>query len=74
MLKYRVGNLHLRLTNPSAYYLHASVQYQRGAIDNVMIAPKRHTNSHLPTGAQGSVTFQTVNDYGAVTSATASLG
>ncbi|EAM9501986.1 fimbrial chaperone protein FimC, partial [Salmonella enterica] len=44
-------------------------------IDNVMIAPKSDMQIPLPTGAQGSVTFQTVNDYGALTSATtASLG
>ncbi len=52
-------------------------QYQRGRekIDNVMIAPKSDMQIPLPTGAQGSVTFQTVNDYGALTSATtASLG
>ncbi|MCQ3299440.1 type 1 fimbria chaperone FimC [Salmonella enterica subsp. enterica serovar Indiana] len=76
LLKFsRVGN-HLKITNPSAYYL-TLVNISVGAkkIDNVMIAPKSDMQIPLPTGAQGSVTFQTVNDYGALTSATtASLG
>lgn len=71
----RVGN-HLKITNPSAYYL-TLVNISVGAkkIDNVMIAPKSDMQIPLPTGAQGNVTFQSVNDYGALTSATtASLG
>ncbi|EOF0605960.1 fimbria/pilus periplasmic chaperone, partial [Salmonella enterica subsp. enterica serovar Schwarzengrund] len=76
LLKFsRIGN-HLKITNPSAYYL-TLVNISVGAkkIDNVMIAPKSDMQIPLPTGAQGSVTFQTVNDYGALTSATtASLG
>ncbi|ELO86412.1 fimbrial chaperone protein FimC, partial [Salmonella enterica subsp. enterica serovar Enteritidis str. 76-2651] len=47
LLKFsRVGN-HLKITNPSAYYL-TLVNISVGAkkIDNVMIAPKkRHANS-----------------------------
>ncbi|MBJ9871816.1 fimbrial chaperone protein FimC, partial [Citrobacter werkmanii] len=38
-------------------------------VDNVMVAPKNDTQILLPAGAQGNVTFQTVNDYGAVTTA-----
>lgn len=76
LLKFsRVGN-HLKITNPSAYYL-TLVNISMGAkkIDNVMIAPKSDVQIPLPAGAQGSVTFQTVNDYGALTTATtASLG
>ncbi|KJT04862.1 fimbrial chaperone protein FimC [Salmonella enterica subsp. enterica serovar Heidelberg str. RI-11-013193] len=76
LLKFsRVGN-HLKITNPSAYYL-TLVNISVGAkkIDNVMIAPKSDMQIPLPTGAQGNVTFQSVNDYGALTSATtASLG
>jgi fimbrial chaperone protein len=34
-----------------------------------MVAPKNAAQISLPAGAQGSVTFQTVNDYGAVTPA-----
>ena len=34
-----------------------------------MVAPKSDEQVLLPTGVQGNVTFQTVNDYGAVTPA-----
>ncbi|EAA9524587.1 type 1 fimbria chaperone FimC [Salmonella enterica subsp. houtenae] len=76
LLKFsRVGN-HLKITNPSAYYL-TLVNISVGAkkIDNVMIAPKSDVQVSLPADAQGRVTFQTVNDYGALTTTTtASLG
>lgn len=70
-----VGN-YLKVTNPSAYYL-TLVNISVGAkkIGNVMIAPKSDVQIPLPAGTQGNVTFQTVNDYGALTTATtASLG
>ncbi len=43
-----------------------------GAGDNVMIAPKATCKFPYRLARRGSVTFQTVNDYG-VTSATASV-
>lgn len=65
----RSGN-HLKIANPSAYYL-TLVNLKVGSqkVDNVMVAPKSDTQILLPGGAQGNVTFQTVNDYGAVTPA-----
>ena len=65
----RTGN-HLKITNPSAYYVTlVNLNVGNTKIDNVMIAPKNDTQVLLPTGVQGNVTFQTVNDYGAVTPA-----
>ncbi|EOT1757141.1 MULTISPECIES: type 1 fimbria chaperone FimC [Citrobacter] len=70
MLQFSRSGNHLKITNPSAYYL-TLVNLKVGSqkVDNVMVAPKNNTRILLPAGAQGSVTFQTVNDYGALTPA-----
>lgn len=70
MLQFSRSGNHLKITNPSAYYL-TLVNLKVGSqkVDNVMVAPKNNTQILLPAGAQGSVTFQTVNDYGALTPA-----
>ena len=70
MLKFsRTGN-HLKINNPSAYYVTlVNLNVGKTKVDNVMVAPKSDAQVLLPTGVQGNVTFQTVNDYGAVTPA-----
>lgn len=70
LLQFSRAGQHLKITNPTAYYI-TLVNLQVGAqkLDNVMVAPKNSAQLLLPSTAQGSVTFQTVNDYGAVTSA-----
>ncbi len=65
----RSGN-HLKIDNPSAYYVTlVNLNVGKTKVDNVMVAPKSDAQVLLPTGVQGNVTFQTVNDYGAVTPA-----
>ena len=65
----RSGN-HLKINNPSAYYVTlVNLNVGKTKVDNVMVAPKSDAQVLLPTGVQGNVTFQTVNDYGAVTPA-----
>lgn len=70
----RVAN-HLKITNPSAYYISlVNVHINHQKIDNIMVAPKNSTQIMLPANARGGVTFQTVNDHGALTAMkTASL-
>ncbi len=75
LLQFSRSGQHLKITNPSAYYI-TLVNLQVGSqkLDNVMVAPKNSSQLLLPPNTQGSVAFQTVNDYGAVTSVkTASL-
>lgn len=70
MLRFSRSANHLKITNPSAYYVTlVNLYVGKTKVDNVMVAPKNATQILLPAGAQGNVTFQTVNDYGAVTPA-----
>lgn len=60
---------HLNITNPSAYYITlVNVHMGKQKLDNVMVAPKGRAQLLIPPDVQGGVTFQTVNDYGALTS------
>lgn len=60
----------LTVNNPSAYYVSlVNVRVGGQKVENLMVAPKASSQIALPANAQGSVTFQTVNDYGAVTPA-----
>ncbi|QOV65144.1 type 1 fimbria chaperone FimC [Kosakonia pseudosacchari] len=59
---------HLNITNPSAYYITlVNVHMGKQKLDNVMVAPKSRAQVLIPPDVQGGVTFQTVNDYGALT-------
>jgi len=59
---------HLNITNPSAYYITlVNVHIGKQRLDNVMVAPKGRAQLLIPPNIQGGVTFQTVNDYGALT-------
>lgn len=60
----------LTVNNPSAYYVSlVNVRIGSQKVENLMVAPYAHSQIALPANAQGSVTYQTVNDYGAVTPA-----
>ena len=66
-LRCQVSGSNLTVTNPSPYYV-TLVQLHVGGkkLENDMIPPKG--NKVINTqGASGSVTFQTMNDYGAMT-------
>ncbi len=58
----------LTVHNPSPYYL-TLTQIRSGnqALQDVMVAPK--SELALPPASGGSVTFQTINDYGGLTAA-----
>lgn len=58
----------LKITNASSYYLSlVNMHINQRKVNNVMVAPKKSTQVALPSDVRGDLTFQTVNDYGAVT-------
>ncbi|MDF7758749.1 type 1 fimbria chaperone FimC [Kosakonia cowanii] len=60
----------LKIANPSPFYLSlVNVQINQRKLNNIMVTPKSSTQVPLPFDARGDLTFQTVNDYGAVTAA-----
>lgn len=65
----RAGN-HLKISNASPYYV-TLVNLQLGGqkLENIMIAPKNSAQQALPAGASGALSWQSVNDYGAITPA-----
>ncbi|MCT4714796.1 type 1 fimbria chaperone FimC [Enterobacteriaceae bacterium H18W14] len=71
-LRFSRSGGHLMLHNPSPYYV-STVNLKIGnqKLANTMVAPKSVAQVTLPAGSSGSVSFQTVNDYGAVTPAQA---
>ncbi|MCS2153204.1 type 1 fimbria chaperone FimC [Scandinavium goeteborgense] len=60
----------ISINNPSPYFI-TLVNLQMGGkkLDNVMVAPKTSATVTLPAGAQGALSWQSVNDYGAITPA-----
>ena len=65
----RAGN-HLKVSNASPYYI-TLVNLKLGGktLDNLMVAPKSAAQQVLPAGAGGTLSWQSVNDYGAITPA-----
>ena len=65
----RVGN-HLKVSNASPYYI-TLVNLKLGGqtLENLMVAPKNSAQQVLPTAASGTLSWQSVNDYGAITPA-----
>lgn len=64
----RVENGRVTVKNPSAYYV-TLVQFRVGGqkLANSMVSPKSSLTLPVPGAKNGSVSFQTVNDYGANT-------
>lgn len=67
-LRFSFVGSELKITNPSPYYA-SLVNLKVGAkkLTNTMVPPMGSTQVKIPTGVSGAVSFQTVNDYGAVT-------
>lgn len=58
----------LSIHNPSPYYVTAvNLKVGNQKLANTMVAPKSESQVAVPAGGSGSVSFQTVNDYGALT-------
>lgn len=67
-LRFSRSGGHLSLHNPSPYYV-STVNLKLGdeKLPNTMVAPKSVAQVAVSSTTRGSITFQTVNDYGAVT-------
>ncbi len=65
----RVGN-HLKVSNASPYYV-TLVNLKLGGqtLSNLMVAPKNSAQQILPAATGGTLSWQSVNDYGAITPA-----
>lgn len=58
----------LSIHNPSPYYVTAvNLKVGNQKLANTMIAPMSESKVPVPVGASGAISFQSVNDYGAVT-------
>jgi len=64
---HRKGNA-LTLINPTPYFITVT-NMKAGSRDlaNTMVAPMGEASVPLPAGASGDISFQTINDYGALT-------
>ncbi|ADO49527.1 type 1 fimbria chaperone FimC [[Enterobacter] lignolyticus] len=69
-LKFARTGSAVSISNPSPYYI-TLVNLQIGGrkLDNVMVAPKSSASVAVPGDLQGALSWQSVNDYGAITPA-----
>ena len=67
-LRFRRSAGVLTVINPTPYFL-TVVQLNAGTriLGNTMVAPKGESTVKLPADAGQDITFQTINDYGALT-------
>jgi fimbrial chaperone protein len=64
----------LSIHNPSPYYVTVvNLKVGNEKLANTMVAPKSESKVPVPAGAIGAISFQNVNDYGAVTPAQAGV-
>lgn len=67
-IRFAHGAGYLKVSNSSPYYVSlVNLKIGNTKLPNTMVAPKHSVQVAVPAGVQGEVTFQTVNDYGAVT-------
>lgn len=67
-LRFARSGEQLEIANPSPYFITlVNVRVGGQKMENIMVAPKESAQLALSGNARGDVTFQTVNDYGAVT-------
>ncbi|WP_368540806.1 fimbria/pilus periplasmic chaperone [Enterobacter soli] len=65
-LRFHLSGSTLTIKNPTPYYL-TLVQLKAGlaTLPTTMVAPMSQADVTLPANAQGAISYQTVNDYGA---------
>lgn len=69
-LKFARSGSQLTVTNPSPYYITlVNIQMAGKKLENLMVAPKSSGQVAIPGGAGGKLSWQSVNDYGAITPA-----
>lgn len=68
MLTCHISNGIMTIRNPSSYYVSLVQLRQKGSnLPSVMVSPKNLATVNLPNKNNAIVTFQTINDYGALT-------
>lgn len=67
-LRFSRNSSSLSIHNPSAYYVTVvNLKVGKEKLANTMVAPKSESKVPVPAGVRGAISFQNVNDYGAVT-------
>ncbi len=68
MLSFQRQGAVLTITNPSPYYITLiNLKLGEKSLPNTMVDPKSSVNLTLPSASGGTVSYQTINDYGANT-------
>lgn len=67
-LRFSRSGGYLNIRNPSPYYVTVvNLKVGNQKLANTMVAPKSESQVSVPAGVSGAISFQTVNDYGALT-------
>ncbi|EFQ8668608.1 fimbria/pilus periplasmic chaperone, partial [Salmonella enterica] len=67
-LSFHLHGVSLTLNNPTPYYLTVT-ELKAGThpLENALVPPMGSTSVNFPSGAGNSITYRTINDYGALT-------
>lgn len=67
-LRFQRNGNKLKLINPSPYFLTiTNMKAGNKELQNTMVPPMGEISVPLPAGSNGEITYQTINDYGALT-------
>ena len=67
-LAFRRQGARIVISNPTPYYLTLTSLHSGSAVlQDIMIPPLSTADEPLPAGAEKSITYHTINDYGAIT-------
>ncbi|MCV4795711.1 fimbrial chaperone protein FimC, partial [Escherichia coli] len=68
MLRFRRSGSILTLINPTPYFITVTnMKAGNSNLPNTMVPPKGEVSVDIPHAATGDISFQTINDYGALT-------
>ncbi|MCX8395124.1 fimbria/pilus periplasmic chaperone [Escherichia coli] len=68
MLRFRRSGSKLTLINPTPYFITVTnMKAGNSNLPNTMVPPKDEVSVDIPHAATGDISFQTINDYGALT-------
>lgn len=67
MLRFHRSGNKLTLINPTPYFITVTnMKAGKNDLPNTMVPPKGEIPVDFPSGATGEISFQTINDYGAL--------
>ncbi|EQZ99520.1 periplasmic chaperone FmlB protein [Escherichia coli] len=68
MLRFRRSGSKLTLINPTPYFITVTnMKAGNSNLPNTMVPPKGEVSVDIPHAVTGDISFQTINDYGALT-------